>query len=491
MEFYAQHKTIVWVGVVLIVLISAFFLMRDGDDKSIETQVVERVTVQRVVDETGVIESPQEADLSLEKTGQVASILVVRGDVVSVGDVLVRLDQSEQQANLLSAQAKLKVEEATLADMKANAEGSTEPSSDLSITKKQQELLIENAYTKLLSGGLVAEPANTTFTQTPPAISGRYAGLEGMYIINLHRGSQWIDYEISVFGLETVRGIEISNTALSPLGTRGLFISFSDPVVDYMKTRWIVTIPNTQSSSYLANYNAYIAAKESGEVTVAGTEVNVEKIRSQEARVEQARAEVITAEAQLSKRTLRAPFSGIITDIHATEGEVISPATPIASIISDGRYEVVVDIPESDIAHVSVKDVATVTFDAYDDIVFTAHVTFVTPSAKVVDEVSTFETTLQFDKVDERIRVGLSADVEILAAERVDVLAIPSRAVIERDNGEKFVRVAENGSLTEVSVRTGLRGSEGLIEIKNGLSEGDEIVTFISEETLRAYETGG
>ena len=490
MKFYAQHKTIIWIGVVFIVLIGIYFGTRDSSDGSIETQTVERVTVRRFVEETGVIKSAREADLSLAQTGQVASILVVRGDAVSAGDVLVRLDQSEQQANLLSARAQLKVEEATLADMKANAEGSTESSSDLSITKKQQQVLIENTYTKLLSEGLVAEPTNDGFIQTPPIISGRYTGPEGTYNIDLHRGSQWKDYEISVFDLETVRGIEINNTTLSPLGTRGLFVSFPDPAVDYMDTRWTVTIPNTQSSSYLANYNAYIAAKESGKVAVAQAEVNIEKIRSQEARVEQARAAVAVAQAQLSKRTLRAPFSGIITDVHVTEGEVVSPTTLIVSIISDNSYEIVVDIPESDIAHVSVEDTAVVTFDAYDDEVFTAHVIFITPSAKVVDDVSTFEATLRFDDTDERIRAGLSADVEILAAERMNTLAVPSRAVIERNNRDKFVRVVENGSFVEVSVQTGLRGSDGLVEIIHGLVEGDEVITFISEESLKAYEAG-
>jgi len=486
-ETFREHKRLIIAVVVLFVIGVLYAFLGGNGEPDFETEIMKRTTVRQVVEETGAIESIREADLSLEQTGKVASVLVEKGDIVSDGDSLILLDQSEQQANLLSAEANLRVEEATLADMKTNAEGATQLSSELSTIKELQEQLVENAYAKLLSDGLVAEPDNDTFTQTPPVISGRYSGPPGAYRAALHRGSQWTDYEVSVFGLETIRSIDVSDTAITPLGTRGLFISFSDPVVGYMDTRWTVALPNTKSSLYVQNYNAYVAAKESAEAAITETEVNTEKIKSQEARVEQARAAVTVAQVQLSKRTLRAPFSGIVTDVHVTEGEVVSASTPIVSLISDNDYEIVVDIPESDIAHVSVGDLAVITFDAYEDETFTAMVSFITPSAKVVDGVSSLETTLQFDEVDERIRAGLSADVEILAEQRFDVFAVPGRAIILEEGG-KFVRVVENGVFIKVPVETGLRGSDGLVEIVSGLSEGDEVVTFISQAVLEAYE---
>lgn len=131
MKFYTRHKILTWVVIICIALAGTYFGMRDGSDGSVETQVVEPTTVRQFVDETGVIESAREANLSLEQTGKVASVLVAKGSVVSAGDTLVLLDQSEQQANLLSARAQLRVEEATLADMVANAEGLTGSDSDL------------------------------------------------------------------------------------------------------------------------------------------------------------------------------------------------------------------------------------------------------------------------------------------------------------------------------------------------------------------------
>jgi hypothetical protein len=52
-----------------------------------------------------------------------------------------------------------------------------------------------------------------------------------------------------------------------------------------------------------------------------------------------------------------------------------------------------------------------------------------------------------------------------------------------RENGEEFVRIPEDGTLTEVMVKTGLRGSDGMVEILEGVSVGDAVVTFLKDES--------
>ena len=61
------------------------------------------------------------------------------------------------------------------------------------------------------------------------------------------------------------------------------------------------------------------------------------------------------------------------------------------------------------------------------------------------------------------------------------VLAVPTRAVLTQDS-KKIVRVlgAQN-NMTDAEVTTGLRGSDGQIEILTGLNEGDTIVVYIKQ----------
>jgi hypothetical protein len=60
------------------------------------------------------------------------------------------------------------------------------------------------------------------------------------------------------------------------------------------------------------------------------------------------------------------------------------------------------------------------------------------------------------------------------------VITVPQRALITR-NGDKFVRVIKNGALMEVRVETGLRGSDGNVEIATGISDGESVVTSVQE----------
>ena len=138
-------------------------------------------------------------------------------------------------------------------------------------------------------------------------------------------------------------------------------------------------------------------------------------------------------------------------------------------------------MPEADIAKVAVGNGSLVTLDAYGrDVVFEAKVVAVDPAETIVDGVATYKVTFQFVKNDERVKSGMTANIDIKSASRENVIAVPQRAII-RKNGDQFVRIADGESFREVKVETGLRGSDGNIEIISGINEGDKVITFSKE----------
>jgi len=79
------------------------------------------------------------------------------------------------------------------------------------------------------------------------------------------------------------------------------------------------------------------------------------------------------------------------------------------------------------------------------------------------------------------IKPGMTANITILSAEKNDVLAVPSTAVINKNN-KKYVKIIDDAQkLTyhEVEVQTGLQADGGLVEIISGLNEGQKIITYI------------
>lgn len=143
-------------------------------------------------------------------------------------------------------------------------------------------------------------------------------------------------------------------------------------------------------------------------------------------------------------------------------------------------------MPEADIAKVKIENQAEITLDAYgNDELFVANVIAIDPAETVIDGVSTYKVTLQFSHENGRIKSGMTANINILSDKRENIIAIPQRAVTIK-NGDKIVRIVDGEVILDRIVETGLRGSNGNIEIISGISEGDNVIIFIEKDSRRS-----
>lgn len=439
-----------------------------------DTGTVERQDVVAMVSETGTVQPAREVELSFTGTGRIRSVSVTEGETVREGELIATLESARQYADLLAARARL-------TQARESAQGSGR---SLEEVEEQQDQLVENARRALLANDpqayLVAggsEGASRDFTA--PTVTGTYTcNQEGEYRIDLYPSAAQSGGSFRYSGLES--GLASVSTVQSvPLGSCGLYITFPEDFARSRSVVWEIPVPNTRSSTYQTYLNAYQAAIKNR--TLALEEAERSPVLS--AQIAEAQAGVAAAEAAFADTRLIAPFAGLVTDVQAVRGDIASLGTPAVSLISSEAFEIVVLIPEDDIGEVDVGDEAVVTFDAYDDMEMSARVSFISPRAIVESGAAQFEVTLQFTEADERIRAGLSVDIDIIAAEAKDVLAIPTRAVLTED-GARYVRVlATDTSFRRVPVTTGLSG-EGMIEILSGLAEGDRVITFANDEAL-------
>lgn len=207
-----------------------------------------------------------------------------------------------------------------------------------------------------------------------------------------------------------------------------------------------------------------------------------EQINKQKAEVKQSEANIENIKSKIAKTILYSPISGIVTQQLAKTGEIISANTLLVSVISQEEYKIEANIPEVDIVKIQENNIAKIMLDAYNnDVEFTARVELIDPAETIIEGVATYKITLYFTEFDEKIKPGMTADVNILTGKKENVIAVPSRAVITQ-NGKKFVRIyrPENGlsAIEEVFVETGLRGSDGNIEITKGIESGDKVITL-------------
>lgn len=217
------------------------------------------------------------------------------------------------------------------------------------------------------------------------------------------------------------------------------------------------------------------------EADLSQAQANYDKVASGPRSVDLAplRASLKAAQAQLEKAQLIAPIDGRVTGIDISRGESASANTAAITMEASGSaFEVIVDVPESDISKVNMGDKAEITLDAFgDDVIFEGQVTSIEQAEKLIEGVVFYEARVLLigDMDFSALRSGMSADVTIITEEKDAALFIPSRAILSRD-GVKYVRVLEGSDIVEIDITAGLRGDDGFTEIVNGLEDGDEII---------------
>ena len=530
-HIFSSKKFWLCVFCVLIAAVVAVYIFspKDTVPEGVEIGIVSTGSVQEVISETGVVLPTKEVALAFEQSGRITDISVGVGTEVTAGDTLIRLDDAQQTADLNAAIARLQAEEIRLSELENGADTASLAVTQAAVTAAesavesarraltdttaQHDQLVTNAERTLRSASLEAflqsrEPMSSSASYEAPIVSGTYGHTEeGSYLIEVYGSNAPSGASIRVSGLETDTQ-PVSTVRPVAIGSRGLYRQFPEEFA--RRTTWEIPIPNTRSANYQSNLNTYNAVVEARELAItqaesallaaeAGLEqsrsqyaqtagsARSERIEAQRAVVRQMQAAVEAATIAYKNRALHAPFDGVVTMLDAQAGELSTPAQPIVSVISQEQFEIKVDISESDIEEMNVGDTATVTFDAYDDAEFRAEVISIAPNAVLQDGVRVFEVTLRFVDRDDRIKAGLSADVDILTAIRDNVISIPSRAVAETLEG-KFVRTITDGKLVHIPVVIGLRGSDGNSEVIRGLTAGEEIITFADSATLNQLE---
>lgn len=456
--------------VIIFALAVVVLLVVAGKKDSVvaETHIVKRETVSLQAVLSGRTKSGSQVELGFADSGRVQSVLVSEGDRVRRGALLASLELGDLYAELSEAEASVVIAESQASGSSANLEKIT----------NEQNTLVANAKKTLLSDDLEAVSNDTSTDRTAPVISGDYTGEEGEYIIRIYASGARSGYSFEVSGIEKNLIDNLTTEQAVPLGTKGLYIRFPD-ASGYGNTEWTVAIPNKRSSSYTANYNAYLAALSTRERVIteamndlaeSGTSNSVLK-----AKIDQAKAQVLSIHSKIAKRMILAPFDGIVASVAVEKGET-SAADSTITLISDSDYEVVAKVPELDIGKLSVGASAHIVLDAYPGETFSGKVLSINPAETIVDGVPVYEAKIMFDPLDPKIRSGMTATVTVDAAVQSGVVAVPTR-FISFANGETLVTVAtENGS-EKRPVVLGLKGSDGMVEIISGLSEGDVLQT--------------
>lgn len=195
--------------------------------------------------------------------------------------------------------------------------------------------------------------------------------------------------------------------------------------------------------------------------------------------LESARAQLALAEARLenvslmlSRTEVKAPVAGKIVARNAKIGAIATAAgQPMFVITRDAALELRADVAETDLLRLAPGQKAHLRAVGMGG-VLDGTLRLVEPSIDPVTRLGRVRITV--DSSNESLRTGMFVEAEILAAQ-TDALAVPVTAIGSSPEGATVMRVTD-GVVERIAVKTGIRDG-GLVEITEGLNQGDLVVT--------------
>ncbi len=182
-----------------------------------------------------------------------------------------------------------------------------------------------------------------------------------------------------------------------------------------------------------------------------------EEVRSAMKGLTQAEIAVKKAQMDLERTKIRAPFSGIITDIQVSPQEHISAGRDLFFLVNISRIQVHAKVLESEIGKMKVGREVDLRFSAYPGRVFKGKVKAISPVINPEDK--TCKVIVDVDNPKEEIKPGMHADVEIAAEIHKDKLLVPQDAVLVR-GGRKLAFVVEGDLAKWRYIQVGLENDE-------------------------------
>lgn len=217
---------------------------------------------------------------------------------------------------------------------------------------------------------------------------------------------------------------------------------------------------------------------EARERDITSTELAIEaELNSKKVRIAQLENELKALERTRDKMTIRAPMDGVITEVLAYRGDLISGGQQVARMISLDRI-VKVKVSEENFSGIELGQIARVKFLGYGESTFSATVSKTLPVADPVTQ--RYTVHLDVDIETEKLFPGLTGEATITIDERDRALIIPGTAII----GDR-VFVVEDGLVSMRQIEKGF-GSMTNVEILSGLKEGDQVIV----EDLDLFKVG-
>jgi HlyD family secretion protein len=214
-----------------------------------------------------------------------------------------------------------------------------------------------------------------------------------------------------------------------------------------------------------AEFQVYTASPGGSDYVMAETQLN------------QARANLDTAESRLGYATIASPRDGVLITRNVERGTVVQPGKALLVLAPAGEVQLVLQIDERNLGKIALGQKAMASADAYPDRRFAAVIAYINPGIDISR--ASVEVKLTVTDPPDYLRQDMTVSVDVEVAAKNDALVLPVRSVHDVLSGQPWVLGIKDGRAVKRPVKLGLRGNSQ-IEIVQGLAANEVAIPLNS-----------
>jgi HlyD family secretion protein len=442
---------------------------RQAEQNQLPNARVQKMNLMLTVSANGTVAAERSINISPKSSGVLKQLFVKEGDVVKRGQIVAYMDDSNLQGQLLQAQG-------NLAQVEAAFRKSVEGNRSQEIERSQAELAQAEASLQELMNGNRPED----IAQAQARLKNSQAALSQAEDDFRRNQSLYSQGAISRSDLNQKR--KTLDQAQADVVERQ----------QALKSQRMGTRPEqiVQQAAIVKQKQASLSLQREGN--------RVADIDQARAQVTSSRGALKTIQTQIEDTVLRAPFDGLITQKFADPGAFVTPTTAGSNVSGAASNsvvtlasvnQVVANIAEANIAQIHLGQRVKLKVDAFPGKTFAGKVSQIAAEATVQQNVTSFKVNVTL-LADARtlLRSGMNVEAEFQIGERIDVLTVPTVAVVRQSGKLGVYRVVPSGKSEFVPIETGVT-VQNRTEVKSGL-QGTETVLLTFPPGERPKSSG-
>ncbi|MDK2980727.1 MAG: HlyD family secretion protein [Chloroflexota bacterium] len=465
-NYLATHKKLSWIiGAGLLVLILLLVVVlpmfsRGRNQVQLDFGTVTVGSITENVESYGTLDAQPSQGLIWNSDGVVSNYTIRVGDVVQKGDVLMELEPSSQDTDILNAYTDLLDAQDTLEQLEKADKNYIDALDNVAYEEK---MLINRHADKL------AWNYGQSSEERVDAVWKNYYTA---------RSEVWV-LQDAYDAVKSLDENDPARVAAYDALQQGILTRDS-----YLRAlNQILGIPfDIAVETDFIEYDQQVAA-----VAEARVAYNRYVDNSQEISAAQAAVQVL--ENKINEAKIIAPFNGTVTAIDVMPGELVESDTVALRLDNMDNLIVRIKVGQDDVNKVQIGQEAVVTFDAIAKKAYTGFVQTISSSGEANSNgVVQYAVDVKLEDADEDVKPGFTAVVSIAVAQTDESLLVPNQALTIDENGFDAIAMPGNdGMMQFIPVEVGAQNDVYTAISAEGIAEGDRVVLFNAATTSNLF----